>query len=63
MLIRTPKLKLTIKPAKQVDLLAAIFAVNRSAKRYRDAAETHYRERMHGFARTSQGQERASLPT
>lgn len=34
-------------PAQEVDLLAAIFAVNRSAKRYRDAAQSLY---SHGKA-------------
>jgi hypothetical protein len=38
---------------KRIDLLSAIFAVNRSAKRYRDAAQKHYRLRQHGFARNA----------
>jgi hypothetical protein len=38
-----------------VDLLAAIFSVNRSAKRYRDAAQKCYALKKHGFAR--QGRE------
>jgi len=33
-----------------IDVLSAIFAVNRSAKRYRDAAQTYYLKRMHGLA-------------
>lgn len=39
------------KPAPaNVDLLAAIFAVNRAAKRHRDAAQSHYRGRRHGLS-------------
>jgi len=34
-----------------VDLLAAMFSVNRSAKRYRDAAQKCYALKKHGFAR------------
>jgi len=34
-----------------VDLLAAIVSVNRSAKRYRDAAQKCYALKKHGFAR------------
>lgn len=37
-------------PPQEVDLLAAIFSVTRSAKRYRDAAQTCYRAGKHGFA-------------
>jgi hypothetical protein len=33
-----------------VDLLRAVFAVNRSAKRYRDAAQSCYRSGKHGLA-------------
>jgi hypothetical protein len=36
-----------------VDLLQAIFAVNRSAKRHRDAAQRCYSLKKHGFARRS----------
>lgn len=36
-----------------VDLLKAIFTVNRSAKRYRDAASAHYSHRKHAFARAA----------
>lgn len=35
---------------KPVDLLAAIFGVNRSAKRYRNAAQAFYSRQQHGFA-------------
>jgi hypothetical protein len=49
---RVPPLKpqRTSRTPAPVDLLAAIFSVNRSAKRHRDAAQTYYRQRMHGFA-------------
>jgi len=40
----------TSRPARTVDLLEAVFAVNRAAKRYRDAARKHYYGRRHGFA-------------
>lgn len=33
-----------------VDILAAVFAVNRAAKRYRDLGRRHYSGRRHGFA-------------
>lgn len=36
--------------ARIIDLLEAISVVNRSAKRYRDQAEAHYRDRRHGLA-------------
>jgi len=38
------------RPPETVDLLVAIFAVNRSAKRYRDAAQALYQANQHGFA-------------
>ena len=38
-------------PAVSVDLLPAIFTVNRAAKRFRDAAQRHYQGSRHGFAR------------
>jgi hypothetical protein len=38
---------------RDVDLLAAIFTVNRAAKRQRDAAQAYYQNRMHGFAGAS----------
>ncbi len=37
-------------PGKTIDLLAAVFAVTRAAKRYRDAASKYYRSRKHGLA-------------
>lgn len=36
-----------------IDILAAIFTVNRASKRYRDAAESHYGNKQHGLARHS----------
>jgi len=45
-----PARKVKIVEPKTVDLLAAIFGVNRSAKRYRDAAQMNYRSGAHGFA-------------
>jgi len=38
------------KPPKEVDLLLAIFTVNKSAKMYRDVSQTHYHDRRHGLA-------------
>ena len=35
---------------KSIDLLAAIWTVTRSAKRYRDAAQAAYQAKAHGFA-------------
>jgi len=46
----TPKQRRVDRPAEEVDLLLAIFTVNKTAKRYRDAASTHYQCRQHGFA-------------
>lgn len=45
-----PPRRIKSAPAKHVDLLAAIFGVNRSAKRYRDAAQKNYQSGTHGFA-------------
>lgn len=42
----------------EVDLLAAIFTVNRAAKRQRDLAQQHYRRGMHGFAGSSKTRKR-----
>ena len=46
------------RPPEPVDLLAAMFAVNRSAKRYRDAARAHYHASQHGFAGHSSSRKR-----
>ena len=45
-----PKRKVRQTPPTEVDILLAVFTVNRAAKRYRDAAQTHYRGRRHGLA-------------
>jgi hypothetical protein len=41
----------TPKEIRTCDVLAAIFAVNRAAKRWRDAAQQHYLNSRHGQAR------------
>lgn len=41
------------KEIRPCDLLAAIFAVNRAAKRWRDTAQKHYQAGSHGLARTA----------
>lgn len=43
----------TGKPAVAIALLAAIFAVNRSAKRYRDSAASCYSSGSHGLAKAA----------
>lgn len=48
--IAHPRRRAKTVEAKSVDLLAAIFGVNRSAKRYRDAAQRNYQSGTHGFA-------------
>jgi hypothetical protein len=40
----------TAKPPQLVDVLAAVWTVNRAAKRRRDAAQACYQGRAHGFA-------------
>jgi hypothetical protein len=45
-----PKRQAKIVQPVTVDLLAAIFGVNRSAKRFRDAAQMNYQKGTHGFA-------------
>ena len=42
-----------IHPPALVDLLCAIFTVNRSAKRYRDAASTQYGNAFHSLSRAA----------
>ena len=37
-------------PPKEIDLLPAIFTVNKAAKRFRDQAESYYKKEQHGFA-------------
>jgi len=48
-----PFTKPTPKPPKEVPILAAVWAINRAAKRYRDVASTYYGKDMHGFAGTA----------
>jgi len=45
-----PKRKITLKPPEQIDVLAAVWAVNRAAKRCRDAAQSCYQAGAHAFA-------------
>ena len=40
-------------PADRIDLLHAVFTVNRAAKRFRDLAQIYYQGEIHGFARTA----------
>ncbi len=37
-------------PPVEIDLLKAIFVANKAAKRYRDSAQSNYRQGQHGFA-------------
>ena len=46
-----PKRKYEKRKPEKLDILKALFIVNRSAKRYRDAASQHYRMDQHGLAR------------
>jgi hypothetical protein len=48
-----PVAKRTEKPPRAIDLLAAVFCVNRSAKRYRDAAGDCYESGTHGLAKAA----------
>ncbi|MCC7542401.1 MAG: hypothetical protein IT379_39650 [Deltaproteobacteria bacterium] len=48
-----PKAQRKHSPAKTVDLLAALWAANRSAKRWRNAARGQYNKRAHQFASSS----------
>jgi hypothetical protein len=50
---RRLRAKQALETVREVDLLAAIFTVNRAAKRQRDAAQKHYQGRRHGFAGSS----------
>ncbi|MEQ8209813.1 MAG: hypothetical protein RH917_08265 [Lacipirellulaceae bacterium] len=45
-----PKQKRQEIPPVDIDLLKAILAVNRAAKRYRDSSQSHYHNNQHGFA-------------
>lgn len=48
-----PKRKVKVNDSKEIDLLSAIFVVNKTAKRYRDSGTAYYHQRMHGFAAVS----------
>lgn len=45
-----PKRRFTPKAPVAIDVLAAVWTVNRRTKRLREAAKKHYRRRNHGFA-------------
>lgn len=45
-----PKRQCVRRPPKVIDLLAAIWTVTRTAKRYRDAASKSYKKGKHGMA-------------
>ena len=47
-----PKRQISSTPPVLIDVLAALWTINRRAKRCRDLASTYYRSRMHGFAAT-----------
>jgi len=46
-----PKRKRKPAPPKEIPILAALWAINRRAKRHRDTAQRMYRHGQHGFAR------------
>ncbi len=48
---RTQPRPLVAYPLTPENVLAAIFSINRSAKRFRDAAQSSYLQGMHGFAK------------
>jgi len=54
-----PKQKRSAPPPQEVDLLTAIFTVNKSAKRYRDGSQSHYGNKQHGFAGDKSEKKRA----
>jgi hypothetical protein len=45
-----PKKVIVRKPPVESDLLASIFSVNRTAKRFRDKATAHFSQAQYGFA-------------
>jgi hypothetical protein len=49
---RNPPREAVAHPVTPQNVLAAMFSVNRSAKRYRDAAQSCYQSGAHGFAKT-----------
>ncbi len=53
-----PKQQRQSIPPETVDLLAAVFTVNRAAKRYRDTSQSHYQGRRHGLSRVASERKR-----
>ena len=53
-----PKRRVASHPPKKIDLLHAIFAVTRAAKRFRDAASSCYDRNAHGFAGTNRARKK-----
>jgi hypothetical protein len=47
-----PKRQVSSTPSKLIDILAAVWVINRRAKRCRDLASSHYQSGTHGFAGT-----------
>jgi hypothetical protein len=47
-----PKRKVSPTPAALIDILAAVWVINRRAKRCRDLASNYHKRRAHGFAGT-----------
>ena len=47
-----PKRQVSYTPANLIDLLSAVWVINRRAKRSRDLASCHYQSGTHGFARS-----------
>jgi hypothetical protein len=45
-----PKRQIVLVPPKAIDLLAALWAINRRAKRCRDGASRHFKSHTHAFA-------------
>jgi len=45
-------------PAQTIDVLLAVFTVNKAAKRYRDNAQGHYLGRRHALARSASSRKR-----
>jgi len=50
-----PKRKVHLRGPELVSLLAAVWTINRTAKRYRELASSQYRGRRHGLARHARG--------
>jgi hypothetical protein len=48
-----PKRRVTPMPPKGIDILAAVWVINRRAKRCRELASSHYKSHTHDFAATA----------